>query len=102
MCPAAALADRVKWHTGAVEKPPDASWDGGDERAQAPSRTSENFVRGAELVLDRGVQIRLFGKLKLTHCARPEPRAGFFDASEATLLLHVQPARKAIPAGLQP
>jgi hypothetical protein len=32
-------------------------------------------------VLDLATQIGLFGKLKLTHCARPELRVGVFQAS---------------------
>jgi hypothetical protein len=36
--------------------------------------------RARAMALDPAAQIRLFEKLKLTHCARPDPRVGRFHA----------------------
>jgi hypothetical protein len=51
------------------------------QRAQArPLRSSQNAATSdsVQQSLDTDLQISLFGKLKLTNCARPGNRAGFF------------------------
>ena len=48
------------------------------------------FVLPAGLVLDWVVQIRLFGKLKLARCARPELRVGLFHALGDSMAMNLR------------